>query len=176
MFVKHNCKTLVRITSCVPSLLILYVFQIIIDIISPIVNACVFNQYCGHWLFSNALHAEITMSLKLKEQFKMTPFMFNLIEDGIAMVLELLNIKKQVCDFLDGFLSFPTKYEKKKTHNMLILMLNPRFESFKLVASFSSWKQIVSMVKDSDKQFLFPILLKCHHVFHSMLKFETMID
>jgi hypothetical protein len=78
------------------------------------------------------------MSLKLKEQFKMTPFMFNLIEDGIAMVLELLNIKKQVCDFLDGFLSFPTKYEKKKTHNMLILMLNPRFESFKLVASFSS--------------------------------------
>jgi hypothetical protein len=61
----------------------------------------------------------------------------------MAMVLELFmfafNTKKQVCDVLDGFLSFPTAYEKKKTHNMLILiLLNPRFESFKLVESFIS--------------------------------------
>jgi hypothetical protein len=72
----------------------------------------------------------------------MTPFIVNLIEDGMAMVLELFmfafNTRKQVCDVLDGFLSFPTKYEKKKTHNMLILMLNPRFESFKLATSFIS--------------------------------------
>jgi hypothetical protein len=65
--------------------------------------------------------------------------MVNLIEDDMAMVLELFmfafNSKKKLCDVLDGFLSFLTKYEKKKTHNMLILMLNPRFESFKLVAS-----------------------------------------
>ncbi len=139
MFAKHNCKTLVMITNCVPSLLTVYVSQIIIDIISPIVNACVFNQYRGHWLFFNALHAKITM--ELKEQLKMTPFMVNLIEDGMAMVLELFMFafytKKQVCDVLDGFLWFPTKYEKKKTHNMLILiLLNPRFESFKLVEYF----------------------------------------
>jgi hypothetical protein len=79
--------------------------------------------------------------MELKEQLKMTPFMVNLIEDGMAMVLELFMFafytKKQVCDVLDGFLSFPTKYEKKKTHNMLILiLLNPRFESFKLVEYF----------------------------------------
>jgi len=82
------------------------------------------------------------MALKLKKEFKMTPFMVNLIEDGMAMVLELFmfafNTRKQVCAILDCFLSFLKKYENKKTHNMLILMLNPRFESFKLVASFIS--------------------------------------
>jgi len=164
----------------VPLFLTLDVFQIIIDIIFSIVNACVFIQYRGHWLFSNVLHVEITMALKLKKEFKMTPFMVNLIEDGMAMVLELFmfafNTRKQVCAILDCFLSFLKKYENKKTHNMLILMLNPRFESFKLVASFISWEQIVSMVKDYDKQSLFPILLKCHHVLHSMLEFEIVID
>jgi uncharacterized membrane protein len=64
MFAKHNCKTLVRTTSCVPSLLTLYVSQIIIDIIYPIVNACVFDQYREHQLFYNDLHAKITMPLK----------------------------------------------------------------------------------------------------------------
>jgi hypothetical protein len=54
-------------------------------------------------------------------------------------------------------------------------MLNPRFENFKLVASFISWEQIVFMVKDYDKQSLFPTLLKHHHVLHSMLEFEIVI-
>jgi hypothetical protein len=40
----------------------------------------------------------------------------------MVMVLELsmfvFNIIKQVCDVLDGFLSFLTKYEEKETYNM----------------------------------------------------------
>ncbi len=38
------------------------------------------------------------------------------------------NIKKQVCDVLNGFLSFLTKYKKKKTHNMLSLMFKPKLK------------------------------------------------
>jgi hypothetical protein len=30
------------------------------------------------------------------------------------------------------------------------------------------------MVEDHQKQFWFPMLLKCHHVLHLVLKFETM--
>jgi hypothetical protein len=57
------------------------------------------------------------MALKLKEEFKMTFFMTNLLEDDMVVILELsmfvLNIRKQICDVLDGFFSFLTKYEKK---------------------------------------------------------------
>jgi hypothetical protein len=65
------------------------------------------------------------------------------------------NIKKKTHDVLDGLFSFFTKYEKKKFHNMLNLMLNPRFKSLKLVSFFIGQKQIVSMVKDYERQSLF---------------------
>ncbi len=56
-----------RITSPVPPPLIWYISQIIVDVLSLVVNACVLNQFRGHWLFSNVLNAIITMGLKLKE-------------------------------------------------------------------------------------------------------------
>ncbi len=70
------------------------------------------------------------MALKLKEEFEIPPFMANLMEDDMALTLELSmltsNIRKQVCNVLDCFLWFLMKYEKKKAHNMLSLMLDPR--------------------------------------------------
>ncbi len=55
---------------------------------------------------------------------------------------------------------------------MLFLMLDPRFKTLWLVSSFISGGQGVSIVEDYDKQSLFPILLKCHHVLHPMAKFD----
>jgi hypothetical protein len=50
------------------------------------------------WLFSNALHATITMALKLKDKFGMTPFIVNLMGHVMVVALELSmfasNIKK----------------------------------------------------------------------------------
>ncbi len=74
------------------------VFQIIVDLHSFSVNACMFNQSHGHGLFSNSLYAIITMALKLKEEFGMALFITNLMEDDMSMNLELpmfsSNIKK----------------------------------------------------------------------------------
>ncbi len=78
-----------RTTNRVPPPLIWYISQIIVDVLSLVVNACVLNQFRGHWLlfnvlslivnacvlkkfrghwiFSNVLNAIITMNLKLKE-------------------------------------------------------------------------------------------------------------
>jgi hypothetical protein len=58
------------------------------------------------------------MAVKLKEELKMVFFMTNLLEDDVVVILELFmfvfNIKKQICDVLDGFFSLLTKYEKKE--------------------------------------------------------------
>jgi hypothetical protein len=64
--------------------------------------------------------------------------------------------------------------KKKETHDMLSLILDPRFKNLRLVSSFISWKEVVFIVKDYDKQCLFPMLLKWHHAFHLLLEFEIM--
>jgi hypothetical protein len=51
---------------------------------------------------------------------------------------------------LNGFLSFLKKHEKNKTHNMLSLMLNPRFKCLRLV-SFVIGQKHVSIVEEYDK-------------------------
>jgi hypothetical protein len=58
------------------------------------------------------------MALKFKKKFGMTPIMINLMEDDMVMALKLFmfafNIRKQVCDVLNGFSSFLMKYKNKK--------------------------------------------------------------
>ncbi len=50
-------------------------------------------------------------------------------------------------------------------------MLNPRFKSMKLVSSLINRKQVVSIVEEYDQRSLFPMLLRCYHIFHPMAKF-----
>jgi hypothetical protein len=55
------------------------------------------------------------------------------MEEESIVVDELIfiafNIKKEVCIVLISFLSFLRKFEKIKAHNILFLLLNPRFIS-----------------------------------------------
>jgi hypothetical protein len=48
------------------------------------------------------------------------------IDDDTSLDIELgnlaRNIKKEVCKLIDCFFSFLTKYDEKRTHNMLALM------------------------------------------------------
>jgi hypothetical protein len=127
-----------------------------------------------HWLFFDALHAKIIMALKLNKKYGMTPSMTNLMEDDIVVGLELsmliFNIRKQLCDVLNGFISFLTKYIKK-TPNMISLMLDPNFKNIILVSFFIGKKQVISMMEDYDRKYLFPMSLKCHHIFQPMVEF-----
>jgi hypothetical protein len=55
---------------------------------------------------------------------------------------------------------------------MLFSMLDPRFKNCWLVSSFISRKQDVCIVEYYDRQSLFSMLLKCHH----MTKYEYMAN
>jgi hypothetical protein len=63
-----------------------------------------------------------------------------LVDDDTWFSLRLTtfvsNIKLEVFGVLAYFLSFLKIYEEKKTHNMLSLMLDPRFKNFRLVSSY----------------------------------------
>jgi hypothetical protein len=88
------------------------------------------NQSHGHCLLSDALHSTISMSLKLKEENQALPSFENLMDDDsiISDELSLLafNIRREVINVLDFFFSLLKVYDKRKTHNMISLMLDPR--------------------------------------------------
>jgi hypothetical protein len=60
------------------------------------------------------------------------------------------NIKKEVCGVLDSFLSFLKKFDERKTHNMLALMLDSRFKNLCLVSSFIDHDQGIVIVEQYD--------------------------
>jgi hypothetical protein len=61
-----------RVIGLVPPPLTWHISQIIVDVLFSIVSVCVLNQSHGHWLLSNVLNVAITMSLKLKEESRIS--------------------------------------------------------------------------------------------------------
>jgi hypothetical protein len=63
------------------------------------------------------------MILRLKEENQIVLSFETLMDDNSIVVNELVfmasNIKREVCGVLNFFLSLLTKYENKKTHNMI---------------------------------------------------------
>jgi len=70
------------------------------------------------------------MCLKWKEEVTNPPTQVNLINDDFEIAFELflfaINIKKEVCDVLESLCFLKRRFEKKKSHNMLCLMLHPK--------------------------------------------------
>jgi hypothetical protein len=106
------------------------------------------------------------MSLKLKEENKIILSFESLMEDDSIIFYELSllvsNIKREIINVLNSFLSFLKKYENMKVHNMISLMLNPRFKSHHIVSSFVGREQVVALIEEYDRKSLYPMLVKCH--------------
>ncbi len=101
-----------------------------------------------------------------------------LIDDDSRIAFELFlytsNIKREVCGVLDSFFSFLRNFEKRKAHNMLSLMLDPKFKSFHLVSSFVGREVDVNIVDEYDRRTLYLMLLKCYHHLQWWEKHEAM--
>jgi hypothetical protein len=76
----------------------------------PIIFVYILSQCKGHWLQTNALNFDISMSLKLRGEIEIATFFYNLMKKDANVVIELTclasNIKKEVCVGLDSFFSF----------------------------------------------------------------------
>jgi len=151
-----------------------HISQIIVDCLLPIVSTCVINQSHGHWLLSDALYSIISMSLKLKEENKIIPSFESLMEDDsiISNELSLLafKIRREVINVLNSFLSFLKKYENRKAHNMIFLMLDPRFQSLRIISSFVGREQDIILVEKYDRKSLYPMLVKCHEHLYPLVR------
>jgi hypothetical protein len=75
------------------------------------------------------------------------------MEEDFSVTLELVclvfNIRIEVCGVLNSFLSFLKKFDKR-TRNMLVLILDTRLKSLRLVSCFIGRDQGVAIVEQYD--------------------------
>jgi hypothetical protein len=152
------------------------IFQTIVDYLSPIVSACVFNQLRGHWFLNYVLHSAISMNLKLMEENQVLPLFESLMDDDLVVSAKLSllasNIKREVINVMDSFISFLKVYDKKKTHNMIFLTLNLRYKNLRIISLFIGREQGVVLVEEHDRKSLYPTLVKCHEHLHPLMRLE----
>jgi hypothetical protein len=89
-------------------------------------------------------------------------------EDVVVVEFDLLssNIKRKVYNVLEAFISFLKKFDERKTHNMLALILNMRYKNLKIIFTFVVKELKVAIVKDYDKKVFFLMILKTHYILH----------
>jgi hypothetical protein len=94
----------------------------------------------------------------------------SIINDELSLLAS--NNRREVINVLDVFFSLLNVYDKKKTHNMISLMLDLKYKSLHIVSSFVEREQGVALVEEYDKKSLYPMLVKCHEHLHPLVKLE----
>jgi len=116
------------------------------------------------------------MSLKLNEENQVIPSFEALMDDDSVVNDELyllvFNIRREVINVLDYFLSFLKVYDKRPAHNMISLMLDPRYKKLHIVSSFVKKEQGVVLVEEYDRKSLYPMLVKFHKHLHPLVRSE----
>jgi hypothetical protein len=170
----YNKHITMKVTSHVPPPLTWQFFQTIIDRLSPIVFACVFDQSHGHWLLNDVLHFAISMSLKLREKNHILLSFESLMDDDLIISDELsllsFSIRREVINVLDFFLPLLKVYDRGKTHNMIFLMLDPKYKNLCIISSFVRMERCVALVEEYDRKSLYPMLVKCHEHLHLLVR------
>jgi hypothetical protein len=114
------------------------------------------------------------MSLKLRKENQVLPSFESLMDDDsiINDELSLLasNIREELINVLDIFLSFLKVYDKRKTYNVISLMLDLRYKSLHIISSFVGKKEGVIHVGEYDRKSLYPMLAKCHEHLHCYMR------
>ncbi len=74
---------------------------------------------------------------------------------------------------INFFFSFLTRYDEKRAHNMLVLMLDSIFRSLRLMFSFIGRERGVTITLKNDKKMFFFMLLKSYHHLHPVPKAKS---
>jgi len=62
---------------------------------------------------------------------------------------------------------------RKKGHNMLVLMFDPRFKNTQLVTTFLGHENVIAIVAKYDQKLLFPLLTKVIKLLMRVIVKET---
>jgi hypothetical protein len=74
----------------------------------------------------------------------------------------MICMKLQILENLQPFLSFVHAFEKKRGHNMLVLILDPSFKNMWLEANYHGCEYAFALVKEYDVGLFMALLVQCY--------------
>jgi hypothetical protein len=96
-----------------------------------VVKQCIRNQIQGPWLLFNALNVAFSFNVVMQSEIEQCDIdSNNFVKGDFDFELQTLSMHMmgEVMVVLAPFLAFATTYITTKAHNMLVLMLDPRFQ------------------------------------------------
>ena len=139
------------------------VARIVTETLNPVVKQCVLNQTRGYWLLSDALAAALAISVELGAHIDHLSNMNPPLQHGdFDSELEILRGKMSLEAMLvmRPFLLFTQTFMLKKTHNMIVLMVDPRFKGLECVIAYTGVEKARIIVREYDENVLIPYLVK----------------
>jgi hypothetical protein len=76
----------------------------------------------------------------------------------------MVHMKPKVLEVLQPFMSFLDGFQKKRGHNMLVLMFNLRFKSLQLVTNYIGHNKTSALVVQYDVGLLLFLLIQCYKI------------
>ncbi len=83
----------------------------------------------------------------------------NRFGDPVELTKLMIYMKLRILEVLQPFLSFMHGFEKKRGHNMLVLILDPSFKNMWLVANYYGCEHAYALVKEYDVGLFLPLLI-----------------
>ena len=110
------------------------------ETLNPIVKQCFLNQTHGYWLLLDALAASLAILVELGAHIDHLSNMDPPLQHGdFDAKLEILRGKMSLEAMLvmRPFLSFTQTFISEKAHNIIILMVDPRFKGLECVIAYT---------------------------------------
>ena len=135
----------------------------------PVVKQSVLKQNHGFWFLSEALAAALTLSIHFRQSRlfsgEVTTSNGDGDFDGELLVMKS-RMEEEVLAVLEPLLSFAATFSRQSAHNMLALMLDPRFKGLGLVRDYVGPEKVVGIVFEYDNLVLLPLLMQCYKRLH----------
>jgi hypothetical protein len=151
----------------VPTGLTWAVARAVTETLNPVVSQCVVNQTRGYWLLSNAIAGALKLIVQMEAQQLARSSVEPPLECGeFDSELEILygHMARQVANVLRLFLSFARKVKEGSTHNMICLMLDPRFKGLEVIVDYVGCEVAKQVVDEYDHKILVPLLTKAAQI------------
>nr|XP_024359895.1 uncharacterized protein LOC112274515 isoform X1 [Physcomitrium patens] len=129
--------------------------------LNPVLQQCVMNRSKGYWLLSDAIAAALSLYLQLHKETINRSLPDPKLDPHFESELEVLQVRlvQEVMSTLSLSLNFTLDYSAKHSHNMLALMLDPRYKGLSLLKDYVGRDMALAVVAEVDNRALLPCLV-----------------
>jgi hypothetical protein len=133
------------------------VCELVVKVLFPIVFGCVLNQSHGHRLLIDVLQFVILICRDIKKNYRSGLFLITSLKKMCLMWVERAHASIEIIDFwgFSTFHFFLHTFDKRKDHNMLAFMFDPRFKNMWLATMFLGHENSIIMVVKYDQKYYY---------------------